>query len=138
MSRGSNYSTSASGHQGTGIGNHNAGWVHYNRPVGDSNGRSAFTQWDYAIANTAIVAAAAQRGSVNIACTRHTPNQVWICSNNCAERHPGRSMPGRNGCTSRSGEHNWRSQSTWTPTAAIKRLYYDKSGRITQISYHAF
>ncbi len=138
MSRGSNYSTSALGHRGTGVGNHDRGWVHYNPPVGDSNGRPAFSRWDFNTANTAIGAAAAQRGSVWIACTRYTPNREWICSNNCAETQLNGSMPGRNGCTSRSGEHNWRCRSTWTPAATRKSLYYDKSGRITQISYHAF
>lgn len=138
MSRGSNNSTSAAGHRGTGIGNHDPGWVHYNRPVGDSNGRDVFSQWNFATANTAIVAASAQRGSVNIACTRHTPNRVWICSNNCGERNTDDSRPDRNGCTSRSGEHNWMNQSDWQATEVIKRLYYDKSGRNTQISYHAF
>ena len=140
MPRGSNSSTNASGHQGTGIGNHSPGWPHYNAPVGDSNGRPAFTRWDYGVANSAITEARAQRGSVSIACTRYTPNQTWTCGNRgCPANFQNCSIPNRNGCSgSRAGNHSCVSRYTWVGSPATRALYYDKSGGTTLVSFHNF
>jgi hypothetical protein len=128
-------STTAAGHQGTGVGTHNRQWVHYNAPTAPGT-RVKFTRFNYDTANAAIIAATATKGSVTIASQEYTANKTKKCTN-CQAVVPASPAPSYSGCPKASGRHNFVDQNSWSAAVATTHtLYYDKIGATTQVSMH--
>jgi hypothetical protein len=133
-------STTVLGHIGTGVGYHESTWTHYRAPSGPAGTRVVHTQYDYDDANTKIGQAAAASGNIMVDATVWSRVTRWKCGNGACPATGTGSIPSRQGCTvSRSGEHSWTQRTEWVEGAATsKRLYYNKSGARTLVSYHAF
>jgi hypothetical protein len=137
MSPGKDSSTTASGHQGTGVGTLDKKWVHFNPPA-KGNSRDKHTCFDYDDAIKEIKAAKKTSGTVKVKADIYEKQKKYKCTN-CHEEKAEKSLPARAGCKkTREGDHNWKEVSEWEKikSGVDKDLTYDKSGSKVEVSYH--
>ncbi len=128
-------STNAGGHQGTGVGQHNRQWVHYNAPTAPGS-RTSFTQFSYDTATLAITGATATSGHVSIDSQQYRLAVSYKCSQ--CQKVVATLPISLMGCSASSGRHNYQRRNDWgTPFTARHTLYYDKGGATTLVSMHA-
>ena len=133
-------STTASGHVGTGIGYHDKSWPHY-KPPDKNNLRAVHTMFDFADADSKIKNASKTTGYVWVKATVGKKSVVWTC-NACKTTKVGNprikdSMPSLEGCKG-GKNHIWIKSMGWATRSTTSKLYYNKSGSVIEVSYHAF
>lgn len=125
-------STTSTGEQGTGTGDHNRRtWPHYGPPR-NGNSRVIHTEFDFDAATVAIRAHSNQRGQVTLPVTVWRRTVTAVCSICPAQG----ATIGTTRCMRPGGAHNTSNRQAWASTPGRDVLYFNKTGHIWKVSMH--